>query len=204
MAGFCDGILFYMIKGRTTRTMKTRRFRAYAEREDLQTIFKEFQGRLEAYYVPTYSDKGRISYHSIMEIENIGVNFHGSHIGNMQMLIFPKNTECIWRTYRCRRDDGQEITRYSAFDEANSAWICVDLNGIYQEKAIFPTEISTIHYDDGTAKMLYDELKKIVRKQAVKTVNGAFICRKVYEHREKYRFCTIDFKSPTEYDLKVE
>lgn len=65
--------------------MKTRRFRAYAEKDDLQTVFLEFQSKLEVYYVPTYSDVKKISHNNIMNIENIGVNFYGSHIGNMQM-----------------------------------------------------------------------------------------------------------------------
>ena len=58
--------------------------------------------------------------------------------------------------------------------------------------------------ENETAKKLYDGLKRIVRRQSVKTVNGYFICKKAYENRESYRFCTIDIKSPEEYDLKVE
>ena len=37
------------------------------------------------------------------------------------------------------------------------------LNGVYQEEAIFPTEIATMHYDNETAKELFDGLKKNVR-----------------------------------------
>lgn len=184
--------------------MKIRRFRAYGEREDLQAVFEEFQNKLEIYYVPTYSDIGKIFYHSIMDIKNAGINFHGSHIGNMQMLIFLKDTKCQWRTYQCERNDGQQITRYSTLSAGNLAYICVDLNGLYNGNAIFPTEASTMYYDDRTAKRMYDELKKIFRKQAAKTINGAYICPKAYEHRENYRFCTIDIKSPPEYNLEVE
>ena len=184
--------------------MKTRRFRAFAEKEDLQNIFQDFQEKSDIYYVPAYSDTGRVSYNSIMDIENLGVIFHGSHQGNMQILIFLKNTVCLWRTYQCRSDNGQEITRYSALDAGNSAFIFADYNGVYRENAIFPTEISTMNYENATAKRLYDELKKSFRKQAVKTVNGYYICPKAYEHKERYRFCTIDIQSPPEYDLTVE
>ena len=75
---------------------------------------------------------------------------------------------------------------------------------MYQEEAIFPTEIATMHYDNETAKELFDGLKKIVHRQSVKTVNGCFICKRAYKDKETYRFCTIDIKSPEEYDLKVE
>lgn len=184
--------------------MKRRYFRAYAEREDLQAVFTEFQRRVGIYYVPTYSDTGKISYSSIAEIEDLGVNFFGSHIGNKQMLILPENTECLWRAYQYAENDGQRRTRYSSLDAGNTRCICADFNGIYQGSAIFPTEIHTIHYDDAAAKMLYDELKRAFRKRSVKTVNGFYICLKAYEHRASYRFCTIDVKSPPEYDLKME
>ena len=42
-----------------------------------------------------------------------------------------------------------------------------------------------------------------VRISPIKTVNGAYICPKAYEHRARYRFCTINIKSPPEYDLDV-
>ena len=184
--------------------MGIKRFRAYAVKEDLQNVFNEFQGKIEIYYVPAYSDERKISYSSIMDIENLGVNFHGIHQGNMQMLIFLKSTECLWRTYVCRGSNGQDITRYSTLGAGNSACICVDFNGLYKENAIFPTEISTMNYDDTSVKRLYDELKRTFRRQAVKAVNGCYICPKAYEQKEKYRFCTIDIKSPPEYDLKVE
>ena len=184
--------------------MKTRRFRAYAEQEDLQNIFQDVQEKLDVYYVPAYSDAGIVSYNSIMDIENLGIISRGSNQGNMQILIFLKNTECLWRTYQCRGCNGQDITRYSALAAGNSAFIFADYNGVYCENAIFPTEISTMNYEDATAKRLYDELKRSFRKQAVKTVNGYYICPKAYEHKDQYRFCTISIKSPPEYDLIVD
>lgn len=184
--------------------MKIRRFRAYGEKDDLRAVFEEFQTRLEIRYVPAYSDSGEIFYNSITDIENLGVNFHGSHIGNMQMLIFRKDAEYRWRPIPYSRGTGREAGRLCALSEENSGFICADLNGVYRENAIFPTEISTMHYDGETAKRMYDELRKIFRRQAVKAVNGAWICPGAYEHRERYRFCTIDIKSPPEYDLSVE
>ncbi len=129
--------------------MKIRSFRAYGGREDLQAVFEEFQNKLGIYYVPAYSDKGEIAYHSITDIKNVGVNFYGSHIGNMQMLIFLKDIKCQWRVYQCKGDDGRQITRYSTLSAGNLTYICVDLNGVYHENTIFPTEVSTMYYDDG-------------------------------------------------------
>lgn len=79
--------------------MKIRRFRAFAEKKDLQNVFEELQGKWEIYYVPAYSDAGEISYDNIMDIENLGINFHGSHHGNRQILVFssPRNA-CGGRT----------------------------------------------------------------------------------------------------------
>ena len=194
----------YRAMGAGKINMKIRRFRAFAEKKDLQNVFEELQGKWEIYYVPVYSDAGEISYDNIMDIENLGINFHGSHHGNRQILVFVKSAECLWRTYRYKDADGQEIKRYSALDAGNSAFICFDFNGIYKDCAIFPTEISTMYYDNNTVKQLYDELKRIFRKQAVKIAGGCYICPGAYGHKEKYRFCTIDIKSPPEYDIKVE
>lgn len=185
-------------------SVKRRSFRVYAEKDDLQDVFTEFQHKLEIYYVPTYSDTGEIYYNSILEIENLGINFFGSHVGNRQMLILPKTVECLWRIFQYMQNDGREGTRYSSLDAGNTACIFVDLNGVYQDSSIFPTEIHTINYDDSAAKLLYDELRKVFRKRSVKTVRGFYVCPKAYEHKENYRFCTIDVKSPAAYDLKIE
>lgn len=184
--------------------MKKRSFRVYAVEEDLQEIFKEYQNTLSLYYVPTYSDTDENNFKDISEIENLGINFFGSHIGNMQILVFPSSKECVWRSVQCKGNGGQTITRYSTLDVGNLEYIEIDLNGIYQEQAIFPSTISTMFYDNKVTKKLYDELKQIVRKKAIKIINGFYICKQAYAFKEKYRFCTIDIKSPQEYDLKIE
>ena len=112
-------------------------------------------------------------------------------------------TVCLWREYRWA-DHEKSGTRHTSLCEGNTERIDIDLNGVYQGKAIFPTQIAAMHYENETVKRLYDGLKGIVRRQSVKTGNGYFICRRAYENRENYRFCTIDIKSPEEYDLKVE
>lgn len=183
--------------------MKVRRFRVYAEREDLREMFQEFQNMFEIYYVPAYSDNGPVCFPDVTALADLGMNFHGSHVGNKQILVFLKATDCRWKEYRWSDHEKSGI-RHTSLCDGNVKRIDVDLNGVYQENAIFPTEISTMHYDNEKAKMLYDGLKKIARRQSVITVNGCFICRRAYENREKYRFCTIDIKSPEEYDLRFE
>lgn len=183
--------------------MKIRRFRVYAEREDLQELFQEFQKMFDIYYVPTYSDEGPVSFQDVAALADLGVNFHGSHLGNRQILAFLKSTSCSWKEYRWSDQEKGGI-RHTSLCEANVERIDIDLNGIYREKAIFPTEISTMYYDNETAKRLYDGLRKIARRQSARTVDGYFICKRAYGNRESYRFCTIDIKSPKEYDLRVD
>ena len=183
--------------------MKVRRFRFYAKREDLQAILEEFQSKLDVYYVPTYSDEGPVFFKDAASLPDLGTNFFGSHQGNKQILAFSGTTACSWKEYRWR-DHEKEGIRYTSLCDENIERIDIDLNGVYREEAIFPTEIATMHYDNETAKELFDALKKIVRRQSVKTVNGCFICKRAYKDKETYRFCTINIKSPEEYDLKVE
>lgn len=119
------------------------------------------------------------------------------------ILAFSGTTACSWKEYRWRDHEKRGI-RYTSLCDENIERIDIDLNGVYREEAIFPTETATMHYDNAAAKKLFDGLKKIVRRQSVKTVNGCFICKGAYEDKETYRFCTINIKSPEEYDLKVE
>ena len=121
--------------------MKTRRFHVYAGQEDLQDILKEFQEKFDVYYVPAYSDKGPVSFRDATSLEGLGTNVSGSHLGNRQVLAFMDTTVC----------------------EGNTERIDIDLNGVYQGKAIFPTQIAAMHYENETAKRLYDGLKRIVR-----------------------------------------
>ena len=183
--------------------MKVRRFRFYAKREDLQAILEEFQSKFDVYYVPTYSDEGPVFFKDAAGLPDLGTNFFGSHKGNKQILAFSGTIACSWKEYRWRDHEKGGI-RYTSLCDENIERIDIDLNGVYQEKAIFPTEIATLHYDNAAVKKLFDGLKIIVRRQSVKTVNGCFICKGAYEDKETYRFCTINIKSPEEYDLKVE
>lgn len=183
----------------------TRRFRAFVEKEDLEKIFIEYQNSLEVYYVPTYSDDGAITIADITQIPDLGINFHGSHIGNNQFRVFFQNTQCAWRHYQCPSSDNKEIiNRSSTLCDENTELIDIDLGGIYKENNIFPTEIGTIHYENENVKKLFNELKKCFRKNSQKTIHGYFIGEKAFENRKKYRFCTIDINSPEEYDLKID
>ncbi len=181
-----------------------RMFRAFAEKEDLQAVFQAFEDQLDVYYVPTYSDEGEISYASVTNLENLGLNFNGCHLGQIHLLAFEKTTPCLWCAYQCERQPGQYTTRYTSVGTGNMECIWVDLNGIHPDHAIFPTEISTMYYEYPGSKKLFLELKKVFRRQSVKTVGGNYILPKAYADRDKYRFCPMDLASPSKYDLIVE
>ena len=75
---------------------------------------------------------------------------------------------------------------------------------MYNNSILFPTEISTIHYENELSNQLFNDFKKIVYKNTTITKNGYSICYHAYQQREQYRFCTINAKSPREYDLIIE
>lgn len=182
--------------------MKKRSFRVFAEKEDLQKALEVFQTKFDVYYAPAYSDEGPLTFDSAVGLSGLGVNFHGSHIGNNMLLVFQKDAQCHWRKYEWHSGDEGGI-RYSSLCEDNVTHITIDLNGVYRDSALFPTTISAMYYDNMTAKRLYDGLKQVFRLLSVKTVNGCFICPRAFEDKNRLLFCTIDIKSPPEYDLKI-
>ncbi|WP_353097425.1 hypothetical protein [Tissierella praeacuta] len=183
--------------------MIQRSFRVFATKEDLYFAFSQFQNTISVYYAPTYSDVGTIQIDDITKVKSFGVNHNGSHIGNNQFLVFHEGKKCIWEQYQCKIDVGV-ITRHSSFYDEDEECIVIDLGGIYEDINLFPTTISTMHYDIESSKELYNAIRKVFRKLSVRTINGYFICSDAYEKRSEYRFCTIDIRSPKEYDLIVE
>ena len=182
--------------------MAKRGFRTFATKEDLQSIFIQFESAINVYYVPTYSDTGVVEIDSIMKIESLGVNRWGSHIGD-QFLVFPKDKKCIWREYQYK--NGADLaTRYTTLCDENVERIDLHLGGIYDSNNLFPTTISTMHYENESSKILFDKIKKVIRSYSVQTIRGYFICPSAYEKRAEYRFCTIEIKTPKEYDLTVQ
>ncbi|MBD5089782.1 MAG: hypothetical protein HDT30_13405 [Clostridiales bacterium] len=182
-----------------------RSFHAFMEKEDLENTFMQFQNNLQVYYAPTYSDNGPVTIADITQIADFGINFCGSHIGNNQFRVFFQNRQCVWRQYQCPSSDNKKmITCNTTFCDENTELIDLDLGGIYKEDNIFPTEIGTIYYENENVKKLFSELKKCFRKNSKKIVNGYYIGNKAFANRKKYRFCTIDIKSPQEFDLQID
>lgn len=66
-----------------------------------------------------------------------------------------------------------------------------------------PTTVSTIWYDDERSSELFNNLKSIMKRYSVSTVNGYMILNKAYDNKEQLRFVTINVQSPGENDLKV-
>ena len=182
--------------------MTRRSFRIFATKKDLQAIFMQFESTMDVYYVPPYSDTGMVEIDHIEETESFGKNKSGSHLGE-QFLAFFRGTACIWREYQWKSVRGVR-TRHSALCDENVERVDISLGGADDHGNLFPTTISAMHYDDESAKKLYDEMKKIIRKHSAKTVNGYFIGENAYEKRTDFRFCRIDVKSPGEYDLLVQ
>ncbi len=173
----------------------------FATKEDLQNIFLTFQQNFTVYYVPTYSQQKNIRINNILNISNFGINTTGRKIGNNQFLIFYQGCVCHWRKIKVSHTNTE---RYSTLTEENLENTFIDLGGLYKDSILFPTEISTIHYENELSNQLFNDLKKIVRKNSTITKNGYSICHHAYQQREQYRFCTINVKSPREYDLIIE
>ncbi len=181
-----------------------RSFRVFAEKDDLVNVFNLYQSLLSIYYAPAYSDIGHITIDDITTLKDIGINHNGSHIGNNSFSIFKNDHICAWKDYQCYSDKNNVIIRSTTLCNENKKRVTIELGGIYNKTTIFPTTISTISYEDTNVKKLFNELKKAFRKNSIKIQNGYIICSSAFKNRYKYRFCTIDIKSPSEYDLNIE
>lgn len=178
-----------------------RSFRIFAAKEDLENIFTMLQQEDHIYYVPTYSDHQNGRINDILSVPGFGINTTGRKIGNHQFLIFYQESKCHWREIG---GADAAIVRYSALTNENVENIFIDLGGVYCHSCLFPTEISTLHYENDLSNKLFREIKRIIRKNTSITKQGYAICENAYKQREKYRFCTINADSPEEYDLIVE
>ena len=178
--------------------MTTRSFRMFATKEDLISIFNDFQQNKEIQYFKCGRMDDLIEISDITKEPHFGINLRGNHINN-QWLVCLSGTTPIKRKNKFCLDNIFFIDQ-----ELNKASILIDIGGHYESQALFPTEISTIWYENEMSKHLYTMLKKSCKKFTHCTQNGYLIGNDAYSKRESYRFCTISIDSPSSYDLKFK
>ena len=179
--------------------MASRSFKIFATKEDLSVIFSEFQKSIKVHYFKCGRTNELTEMQDITKENLLGVNVHGKHLGD-QWLVCPEHVIPQKR----KNDLIQDESIFFIDQMMNSVSVIVDLGGIYHEEAIFPTEISTIWFENAESKMLYSELKKICRRHSRCTIEGYMIGEKAFCCKRQYRFCTINIDSPEVYDLKME
>lgn len=179
--------------------MATRSFRIFATKEDLSAIFSDFQKSLKVQYFAC----GRMNeLREICDITNtplFGINKNGNHVNNQWLI-------CCENVMPLKRKNNRIVEKDIFFidQELNSSSIIVNLGGVYENQVLFPTEISTIWFENEESKELYTLLKKSCKKFTKCTQNGYMIGENAYLNKMRYRFCTISIDSPEIYDLKVE
>ena len=98
--------------------------------------------------------------------------------------------------------DGTDISILSI-----AQWCEVRTKGIAllpQDMALFPTEVSTIWWENSAARDLYQALRRACRGECPGSREGCLIGRDACRQWERWRFCPINFSSPAGYDLKIE
>lgn len=177
--------------------MTARSFRAFAAPEDLKRIFSAFQGEREVCYYPCGRGTVLRGVRDITEEAGFGVNRRGSHI-NFRWLVCPAE-----RPPRKQWVHGVKGAFFLDQME-NPASIVVDIGGVYQDMALFPTEVSTIWWENSAARDLYQALRRACRGECPGSREGCLIGRDTCRQWERWRFCPINFSSPAGYDLKIE
>ena len=175
--------------------MSTKSFRIFATKDDLISIFNDFQQDNKIQYFKCGRMNNLIEIYDITKETCFGINLKGNHINN-QWLVCSSNTTPVKRKNKFFVDNIFFIDQ-----ELNKASIIIDIGGLYEKQALFPTEISTIWYENENSKHLYTMLKKSCKKFTHCTQNGYLIGKEAYSKIEYYRFCTISVDSPSTYDL---
>lgn len=178
--------------------MAEKSFRFFATKEDLEAIFLDFQQSTDVRYYKYGRSSELREVSDITKTASFGMNTSGSHINN-QWLICPANIIPQKRINEAILD--KRIFFIDQMENYNS--IIVDVGGVYKDSALFPTEISTLWYDNEIAKALYNALRKVCQKHT-KTIKGYMVAENAYLNAEQYRFCKISIGSPVEYDFRIE
>ena len=179
--------------------MLSRSFRIFATKEDLIRIFLDFQHNIKIHYFKC----GRI--YDLIETANITngaflcISTKGNHTNN-RWLVCHKDVIPLKR----KNNMCQDNSIFFLDQELNESSVVINIGGIYEDKALFPTEISTIWYENIESKELNTMLKKSCEKYVACTKNGYLIGKDAYLYKNQYRFCTIGIDSPQIYDLKFE
>lgn len=174
--------------------MTARSFRVFATKEDLISIFNDFQQNNEIQYFKCGRMDNLVEISDITKEPHFGINTRGNHINNQWLV-------CLSGTTPIKRKNKFCLDNIFFMDqELNKASIVIDIGGHYENQALFPTEISTIWYENEISKDLYTMMKKSCKKYSHKH-NGCLIGNDAYSKRESYRFCTISIDSPPSYDL---
>lgn len=146
--------------------MATKSFRIFATKEDLFSIFFDFQQNVKIHYFKC----GRM--YDLVEISDItkdtlfGINQKGNLL-NSQWLV------CYNDTIPLKRKNNMCLDNNIFFldQEVNESSAVINIGGVYEDKALFPTEISTIWYEKTESKELYTMLKKSCKKYTACTHN---------------------------------
>ena len=150
--------------------MASRSFRIFATKEDLSVIFSEFQKSIKVHYFKCGRSNELTETRDITKEKLLGVNVHGKHLGD-QWLVCPEHVIPQKR----KNDMIQNGSIFFIDQMLNSVSVIVALGGIYHEEAVFPTEISTIWYENPESKRFFLELKKICKRHSRCTIEGYMV-----------------------------
>ena len=179
--------------------MTSRSFRIFATKDDLLSIFLDFQHNTKIHYFKCGRMYNLIETSDITKDTLFGINTKGNHTNNQWLI-------CHNDTIPLKRKNNMCLDKFIFFldQELNESSVVINIGGVYEDNALFPTEISTIWYEDAESKELYTMLKKSCKKYTTCTQNGYLVGKNAFSCKMQYRFCTINIDSPPMYDLKFK
>lgn len=179
--------------------MMSKSIKYFALIEDIIEVVNYIDSEFELKFIKNgaYDNKKDIEiYNSLLDYKNIGINVCGNH-QNEFFLVLPKQKE--FTADAAKQHSGGY--KYFVNQKDNIDSITWHVNGVYNDSNIIVCGHCDTIYNNKDSMEIMKCIEKAFRK-FFKKHRGYYIGKKAFEHRNSYRFVTMNVYEPTGYDFK--
>lgn len=182
--------------------MRGKRVHFFADKNDLDLIFRTAEAERDIYYVKfgMFDTREPPQYNSFFDYEDLGINRRGQHTNSEIMFLVMDKTTQFWATAIPQVAGG---TKYAVDQRDNPGSVVLTPSGFYDANTLIAGELGTIS-DNAESLAIIALFRKIIKKNSVQ-VGYARVCAGAMEFMKNGgRMVTMGIDSPREYDLKFQ